>query len=84
MSLEVANEFIGGILTKTMSFVQGWSRYDLWGDPLMSERDDKWGIWEFDFESTHLDETGSKDWLQKNRGINWVWELEGQEIGELS
>ena len=63
MSLEVANEFIGGILTMTMDFVQGWrGRYDLsmWGDPLMSERDDKWGIWEFDPESNHLDETGPK------------------------
>ena len=26
----------------------------------MSERDDKWGIWMFDFQSTHLDETGSE------------------------
>ena len=85
MSLEVAIEFIGDILTMTMGFVQGWrGRYDLsmWWDPLMSERDDKWGIWDFDFESTHLDETGSKR-IAESIGSK-IWELEGQEMGELS
>ena len=56
-------EIIGGILTMTMGFEQGRrSRYDLSmrGDPLMPGGDDKWGIWLFDFESTHLDETGPK------------------------
>ena len=28
------------------------------GDALMTEQDDKYATWVFDFESTHLDETG--------------------------
>ena len=63
MSLEVAIEFIGDVLTMTMGFEQGRRRrYDLSmrGDPLMSERDDKWGNWVFDFESTRR-----RDWYQR-------------------
>ena len=63
MSLEVAIEFIGDVLTMTMGFEQGRRRrYDLSmrGNPLMSERDDKWGIWVFDFESTRR-----RDWYQR-------------------
>ena len=44
MSLEVAIEFIGDVLTMTMGFEQGRRRrYDLSmrGDPFVSERDDK-------------------------------------------
>ena len=78
-----AIEFIGDTLTMMMGFVQGRrSIYHLpmQGDPLMSERDDKWGIWVLWLWVN----APRRDWPQKDSGVNWIRELEGRGIDELS